>query len=230
MADFVASDPGLCSRFPRTIAFPDYSTDELVRIFRKLAGDQGLRLGDGVEARVRSLLDGADRGDGFGNGRLVRDLLQHMLGRQALRLTGDNLTDEELQTLTADDIVWVAPPPRTGPRLGFAPPGAQRRGGPAARHAGLKPRVALASPYQPGGRRGGDAPPGRKWPVSRAPHPVPKRLQGAGSVAPSMTSVVVLERACDQPTMRDRRASTEVAGLPDGRRTSPREGVHRIAA
>ncbi len=71
---------------------------------------------------------GADRGDGFGNGRLVRDLHQHMLGRQALRLTGDNLTDEELQTLTVDDIVWVAPPPRTGPRLGFAPPGAQGEG------------------------------------------------------------------------------------------------------
>ena len=76
---------------------------------------------------------------------------------------------------------------------------------------------------------GGDAPPRHKRQVSGDPHPVPKRLRGAGSVAPSMTSVVPLEQGRDQLTMRDRRASTEVAGLPDGRRTSPREGIHRIA-
>ena len=36
MAHFIRSNPGLASRFPRKIDFPDYSTDELVSIFREM--------------------------------------------------------------------------------------------------------------------------------------------------------------------------------------------------
>ena len=36
MADFIESNPGLRSRFPKTIAFPDYSNDELLAIFESL--------------------------------------------------------------------------------------------------------------------------------------------------------------------------------------------------
>src|SRR5512133_3106253 len=39
MHHFLQSNPGLRSRFSREIAFPDYSTDDLVAITRKLAGD-----------------------------------------------------------------------------------------------------------------------------------------------------------------------------------------------
>ena len=39
MHQFLQSNPGLRSRFSREIAFPDYSTDELVAITRKLAAE-----------------------------------------------------------------------------------------------------------------------------------------------------------------------------------------------
>ena len=41
MAQLVSSNPGLASRFPKTIVFPDYSTAELVTIFEFMAAEDG---------------------------------------------------------------------------------------------------------------------------------------------------------------------------------------------
>jgi Cdc6-like AAA superfamily ATPase len=120
MADFIASNPGLRSRFPRTIEFPDYSDDELLAIFAGMAAREGLRLGPGVEERARSVFAGAERDEGFGNARLARDLLEHMLGRQAARLAPLVPTDEQLVTLLAEDVDWMAPRPQR--HIGFGAP------------------------------------------------------------------------------------------------------------
>ncbi len=54
MGDFINANPGLTSRFPRTIAFPDYSNGELLAIFSAQAEDGGYRLYPEVLARVRA--------------------------------------------------------------------------------------------------------------------------------------------------------------------------------
>ncbi|CAM5469324.1 hypothetical protein SCALM49S_03690 [Streptomyces californicus] len=41
MDRFLASNPGLDSRFPRRVEFPDYSSDELVTIVSTHAADNG---------------------------------------------------------------------------------------------------------------------------------------------------------------------------------------------
>jgi SpoVK/Ycf46/Vps4 family AAA+-type ATPase len=41
MAEFVGSNPGLASRFPRTIHFPDLTTDELVDVAHHVAARHG---------------------------------------------------------------------------------------------------------------------------------------------------------------------------------------------
>jgi SpoVK/Ycf46/Vps4 family AAA+-type ATPase len=122
MVDFVESNPGLRSRFPRTIEFPDYSDAELLAIFGGMAAREGLHLAAGVEGRAMAVFAAAERDEGFGNARLARDLLEHMLGRQAARLAPIVPTDEQLLTLTLDDIDWVAPRPQRG--IGFGAPGA----------------------------------------------------------------------------------------------------------
>jgi Cdc6-like AAA superfamily ATPase len=105
MATFIGANPGLKSRFPKTITFPDYSTDELMQIFGAL-GEKGAYHcdADATEA-VRAWFEAQGRGKGFGNGRVARNLFESCVARQASRLVLlDDPTDDELTTLTPADV------------------------------------------------------------------------------------------------------------------------------
>jgi hypothetical protein len=105
MAGFIASNPGLTSRFPRTVDFPDYTDDELVAIFERLCEDNAYRLADGTRERLRAVLAGQPRGRGFGNGRVARNLFEAAVERQASRIVSTtDPTDEDLCTLLPGDV------------------------------------------------------------------------------------------------------------------------------
>lgn len=105
MDDFVDANPGLRSRFPRTIQFPDYNDDELLAIFESLCDKGNYRCSADTTARVRDWIAAQPRGKGFGNGRLVRNLFEHAVARQATRVVSiDSPSDAQLVELTADDI------------------------------------------------------------------------------------------------------------------------------
>ena len=105
MADFVNANPGLTSRFPRTIAFPDYSNDELLAIFAAQAEEGGYRCSPEVSARVEAWFRAQPRGKGFGNGRLARNLFEEAVGRQASRIVALAApTDEQLGGFLPEDI------------------------------------------------------------------------------------------------------------------------------
>ena len=106
MRRFLESNPGLQSRFSREIAFPDYTTEELVAITQKFATDNEYRFDEGAKETVREILDGAKRGERFGNARFSRTLFEQSLSHHALRLAGriDEVGTDELITLTADDV------------------------------------------------------------------------------------------------------------------------------
>jgi hypothetical protein len=114
MAGFINANPGLTSRFPRTIAFADYSDDELVAIFSSQADKAGYRCSPDVVARVRAWFEAQPRGKGFGNGRLARNLFEEAVGRQASRIVaGTDPTDEQLGAFAAEDIPAPVPAPPT---------------------------------------------------------------------------------------------------------------------
>ncbi len=105
MDDFLLTNPGLKSRFPNIIDFPDYSADELMFIADSLYSSKGYVLGNGVKARLRTIFGEALHEKSFGNGRYVRNVFERSVNQQALRLNSDpDLTREELATIEVDDI------------------------------------------------------------------------------------------------------------------------------
>jgi hypothetical protein len=122
MDELISSNPGLRSRFPKVVHFPDYTTDELLQILDGLAEKGGYRLDAGARARARIWLDSIPRDKGFGNGRTTRNLFEHAVSTQATRLAPvDHPSDEQLTVLVADDI----PVPGQGP-LTMVRPGGER--------------------------------------------------------------------------------------------------------
>jgi probable Rubsico expression protein CbbX len=108
MRRFLESNPGLRSRFSREIEFPDYSTDDLVEIFRRFATEAEYALGEGAEESLRAIFHNAERDESFGNARFARTLFEQSLNAQALRLgTGDveQLSHTQLMELTPEDLV-----------------------------------------------------------------------------------------------------------------------------
>ncbi len=109
MAVFLDANPGLRSRFPKTIYFDDYTDTELQRIFDGMCVKN--HYSPTAEARVRVLdfVAAQPRDRGFGNARLVRNLFEAAVSRQATRVVAlTDVSDEALVTFEADDI----PPPQ----------------------------------------------------------------------------------------------------------------------
>ena len=108
MAEFIDANPGLKSRFTRTMNFADYTDDELVEIFEGLGQRHHYDLTDAALARARELIAAEPRTRGFGNARFVRNLFETAVTHQAMRVAPlDDPSDEQLTTLTADDIAPV---------------------------------------------------------------------------------------------------------------------------
>jgi Holliday junction resolvasome RuvABC ATP-dependent DNA helicase subunit len=105
MRTFLSSNPGLPSRFKRTIHFPDYSADELVAIFEKLAHDAGYELAEDATAKLHDAFAAYDGDTEYANARLARHLFEDAMSRQANRLVEAGATDRAaLVVLLAADI------------------------------------------------------------------------------------------------------------------------------
>jgi hypothetical protein len=105
MQRFLESNPGLASRFTRTIEFPNYSADELVTIFCGLVRKHYYELTDDGLQAVREYFERVPKDGTFGNGRVARKLFEAMVNNQASRLAVQPPAKEsELSRLTGRDL------------------------------------------------------------------------------------------------------------------------------
>lgn len=122
MAEFIANNPGLASRFRTTIEFEDYTDDELRGIFTSMAARSDFDLGEGCLEEFSNQLAQQNRDENFGNGRFARNLLEAAVGRHAWRLRDvAEPTVDELRTLLAEDLIDPDPSPRLKPPANAAP-------------------------------------------------------------------------------------------------------------
>jgi len=105
MEEFLSTNPGLRSRFPTVIEFPDYSTDEILAIVDALGASQRYHLDGAGRARFREVLEETPRSKGFGNARVGRNLFEAAVNRHASRVVRmEDPSEEDLTTLTAEDV------------------------------------------------------------------------------------------------------------------------------
>jgi Holliday junction resolvasome RuvABC ATP-dependent DNA helicase subunit len=105
MQGFIDANPGLASRFRLTLTFDDYSDDQLVEIFARIADGSDFTPTDDATQRLRQILTLTPRDTGFGNARFVRNLFEAAVVRQAWRLRDEpDPSVEQLRELAADDL------------------------------------------------------------------------------------------------------------------------------
>lgn len=110
MNKFVDSNPGLKSRFQKTIHFPDYDADDLFKIFNKNCEDNDYQLSEEAAEYLMTNLEKyvLNKDKNFGNARDIRNFLDIAISAQANRLLAENETNAEaLMTLVPADLAHI---------------------------------------------------------------------------------------------------------------------------
>ena len=106
MQKLLHSNPGLASRFPLHLHFPDYTIDELMMMIQSYMKDNDYSFGEETALRMRRVIERASSVHTFGAGRFVHTFIQNMvLPNMATRL----MEDEESSRMTVDRLTTVLP-------------------------------------------------------------------------------------------------------------------------
>ncbi|MFM9226635.1 MAG: AAA family ATPase, partial [Actinomycetota bacterium] len=119
--EYMNLNPGLLSRVPTIVDFPDYSDDELMVIADRIAERRDLSIDDDAKPALRNVLSRSRNEPGFGNARTVENILESAQRNVVNRTSplGNLATEKELRTILTGDIPETAPP-RTKV-IGFGP-------------------------------------------------------------------------------------------------------------
>ncbi len=107
MEDFMALNPGLPSRFPLILSFPNYDEHELLEIADQMIEEREYLLTEESRKKLQRHFKQKveEEAESFSNGRYVRNMIEKMIRRQAVRLVREGVPDREaLLTIRSMDI------------------------------------------------------------------------------------------------------------------------------
>lgn len=105
MEYFLQTNPGLRSRFPIRIDFPDYTLDELLEIAQIFLAERDYCLSPSAREELLRQLQVAHNLRHTGNARLVRNIIERAIRRQAVRLSSQkNLSRDQLMLIEQVDL------------------------------------------------------------------------------------------------------------------------------
>lgn len=109
MENFLQTNPGLRSRFPIHIDFPDYTKSELLEIAEQMCAKRQYQLSDDAKAElIKKIQPPIFNIDNFGNARTVRNYIEGAIRRQAVRLVNKReITRQDLMLIEPCDIAEV---------------------------------------------------------------------------------------------------------------------------
>lgn len=102
MERFLTVNPGVASRFSRTITFSDYDPAELLRIVEQQTREQEYSLASGTGEALLKYFSELPKGPAFGNGRTARQTFESMVERHAGRVA-------QLADPSTDDLTLLYP-------------------------------------------------------------------------------------------------------------------------
>lgn len=104
---FLETNPGLRSRFPIIIDFPNYTVQELMDIADLMLTKRQYQLSEEGKAELENILNQRLKNshEHSGNARLVRNLIEKAIRTQAVRLVNENnITRNDLILISQEDI------------------------------------------------------------------------------------------------------------------------------
>jgi stage V sporulation protein K len=104
MNELLKINPGLKSRFPNVIEFPDYKPEELLEIAKRMLKKKNFKLNEKAENALLEVLTKKQIGGRMdnGNGRLVRNVVQEAIRKQSKRL-------KSIPSKSQDDYFYLLP-------------------------------------------------------------------------------------------------------------------------
>ena len=118
---YILKNPGMKSRIPTMITFPDYSVGELRQIALRIATDRDLILGEESLDQIVKVIVSDKSTEGFGNARAVENVLEGAQRNTINRTSslGNLATEREIKTILPEDIPKMVSSKKK--QFGFSP-------------------------------------------------------------------------------------------------------------
>ena len=103
MQDFLNSNSGIVSRIGYTFQFDDYTTEELIEIFKGFVSKNGFEVTDDAIDYLKEIIDENRNMRNFGNARFVRNIYEKSIIKHASRVKSKK-QKKILTTIVKEDI------------------------------------------------------------------------------------------------------------------------------